>query len=241
MANWSGFYIGANAGFGWGQAEFDAVNGTVFPAYNDGTAVPAGAGTLAATKKQDSAFIGGAQAGYGWQMQQWVFGVEGDISGTDLKIDATTTASPSGASRPTTVRGDYTAEFGWLGSLRAKAGIANGRFLYYVTGGLAYAETELHTQFRSTNPAGVTPLSSTGPITRDIADRIGWTAGVGAAWALTEMVSIGAEYRHTSLGEEAFNIGDTDSTLASLPDLATNVALELDQVMLKVNFRFMGP
>jgi len=245
VANWSGFYLGANAGMGWGEGQFDALSGLLFPGYNDNISIedaliPAGAGTFPAAKGSDSAFVGGGQIGYSWQIDQIVFGLEGDLMATDLTNSASTTAARTVGGRTQTVTGFYAAEFGWLGSVRGKVGIANGNFLYYATGGLAFAEAELHTRFSVVNAAGNTPLTG-GNSASDVSDRVGWTAGVGAEWAFTGGWSLGAEYRHTSLGDQMFNFGDVDPSLASQPDLKTKVPLELDQVVLKVNYRFMGP
>lgn len=57
--DWTGFYIGANAGYGWVE-----------------DSGPKG-------------FIGGGQLGYNWQTGRLVFGVEGDIQYTGMKQDET--------------------------------------------------------------------------------------------------------------------------------------------------------
>ena len=91
--NWTGFYFGGHVGYGWGDT---AVGGDV-----DG-------------------FLGGVQLGYNWQLSRnWVFGIEGDISGTDIN-----NAVP--------VHVDY------LGTLRARVGYTWDRTMVYGTGGLAW-------------------------------------------------------------------------------------------------------
>jgi outer membrane immunogenic protein len=52
---WTGFYIGANAGYGW--ATYDTALGT----------------------DKMKGFIGGGQLGYNWQISSFVLGVEGDL------------------------------------------------------------------------------------------------------------------------------------------------------------------
>jgi outer membrane immunogenic protein len=92
--NWSGFYFGGHVGYGWGDT---TVAGDV-----DG-------------------FLGGLQAGYNWQFSRnVVFGIEGDISGTDMN------------NSPAFGHVDY------LGTLRARLGYAWDRSMLYGTGGLAW-------------------------------------------------------------------------------------------------------
>ncbi len=59
---WTGFYVGANAGYGWGN-----VNANGF----------ANVGDL-------DGFVGGGQIGYNYQMGQFVLGLEADLQGADL-------------------------------------------------------------------------------------------------------------------------------------------------------------
>jgi outer membrane immunogenic protein len=70
VATWTGFYIGANLGYGW-------ANGSV---------AGVGSETL-------SGVIGGGQLGYNWQVGNVVFGIEGDFQGSGQKrSDSFTTA-----------------------------------------------------------------------------------------------------------------------------------------------------
>jgi outer membrane immunogenic protein len=59
---WTGFYVGANAGYGWGNVN---ANGWANVGDLDG-------------------FVGGGQVGYNYQMGQFVLGVEADLQGADL-------------------------------------------------------------------------------------------------------------------------------------------------------------
>jgi outer membrane immunogenic protein len=67
---WTGFYVGVNAGYGWGTV--DSTNLGILPTFSD----PDG-------------FIGGGQIGYNYQMGQIVLGVEADFQGADLKASVT--------------------------------------------------------------------------------------------------------------------------------------------------------
>jgi len=60
--SWTGFYVGANAGYGWGNVN---ANGWANVGDLDG-------------------FVGGGQVGYNYQMGQFVLGLEADLQGADL-------------------------------------------------------------------------------------------------------------------------------------------------------------
>jgi outer membrane immunogenic protein len=97
--NWTGFYLGGNLGYSWGRS-------------SDTSTFTNGAGTLLSTSVGRSnldGIVGGGQAGYNWQMQSWVWGLEGDIQGTgergsrDISC-ATGVCTPSTVTTTTTTR-----------------------------------------------------------------------------------------------------------------------------------------
>lgn len=112
---WTGFYAGLNAGVGFSQSNNTnvTVNG-VTTSYSSGN---------------NNGFVGGAQAGYNWQMGQIVFGGEADIQYADL-------------GRKNSVGGFYYggSSGNYFGTVRARVGYAFDRALIYVTGGLAYGD-----------------------------------------------------------------------------------------------------
>jgi outer membrane immunogenic protein len=66
--NWTGFYVGANAGYGWGTSTWSAV-----PTANN---KPAG-------------FLAGGTIGYNYQMGSIVWGLEGDFDWSNVKDTVT--------------------------------------------------------------------------------------------------------------------------------------------------------
>ncbi|APF39093.1 porin family protein [Chelatococcus daeguensis] len=109
---WTGFYVGVNAGYGWG--EFSKAAGFDDP---DG-------------------FVGGGQIGYNYQIGQFVVGLETDIQYADLKGKTAATTFANGNI------GTGRGEVEYFGTVRARVGAAFDRALIYVTGGLAYGETK---------------------------------------------------------------------------------------------------
>src|SRR3954447_1701118 len=87
VSNWSGFYIGGNVGYGWGE------NNTDFNFLPTPAAFGVSNDSLAAHSK---GVIGGAQFGYNWQIGSTVLGFETDIQGSGISGSATKvpTASP---------------------------------------------------------------------------------------------------------------------------------------------------
>ena len=73
QSHWTGFYIGANGGAGWGQSCWTLL-GSVPPA---GPVQDEGCHDL-------SGGLFGAQAGFNWQVGNWVLGVEGQGDWTRL-------------------------------------------------------------------------------------------------------------------------------------------------------------
>jgi outer membrane immunogenic protein len=112
--SWTGFYVGADGGYGWGNSSgtlADAAGAAVAP-YSYGANGPIAGG-----------FVGG-----NYQINQFVLGVEADWQWADLTGNSG--ALPSGHTMSSTVK-DY-------GSLRGRLGFAVDRFLIFGTGGWAW-------------------------------------------------------------------------------------------------------
>lgn len=179
--NWEGPYFGVHAGYGngttkWGALHSDYFAGSDYPAdgYNDG-------------------LLGGLQLGYNKQYDQWVVGVEGDISFGSLLGYANCggMAGVGGSGDTCRNRTD------WMASLTARVGYATGRSLIYAKAGAAYARDKIEV----TNYY-VMPM----PPARDSANRFGWTVGAGIAYALDSRWSVSAEYDYYDLGRETYHL-----------------------------------
>src|SRR3954463_6622698 len=87
--NWSGLYVGGNAGWGW-----DKGNGTEIVVISPAPpAIPIG---TTRSNNRDG-FLGGAQIGFNWQApgSPWVFGVDADWSWTDASTSSAVAAPVS--------------------------------------------------------------------------------------------------------------------------------------------------
>ena len=78
--SWTGFYVGLNAGGGWGKSDV-----TYVPPGLPFTAVVPAYSAIGSGPPDSDGFTGGAQAGYDWQAGSAVFGIEGDYNAFDLR------------------------------------------------------------------------------------------------------------------------------------------------------------
>ena len=153
--NWTGWYVGVNAGASMGEAKTNLNGSPLFSTNNFGPGVvqfTSGFG-IPNDKEYPDGFIGGGQIGYNWQYSPLiVVGLEADIQGALEKT--TNTLAPQGVNFLTgpgacgmpllttscTATASYTTQIDWFGTVRARLGYVwgNGEVLTYVTGGLAF-------------------------------------------------------------------------------------------------------
>src|ERR1700732_1004791 len=132
--NWTGFYVGANAGYAWGKTDATLVAGPGWGATNAAFLAANGSPTL-----HPNGFIGGGQIGYNWQFAPtWVFGLETDIASVSAKATRATGVLVGGSLNPYSETD--TSKINWLGTVRGRVGYVAGPVLIYGTGGLAYGE-----------------------------------------------------------------------------------------------------
>lgn len=157
--DWTGFYAGVHLGYGWGNAKFTTRTGVPRYPYNiDG-------------------ILGGIQAGYNFQMDSFVFGLEGDFSGTSIDGSTSWAAGTRNAS----------LDINWLATIAARAGVAMDRSLFYAKGGLALADTD----YRHLGGPG---------LLRGNATRTGWLIGAGVEHAFDNAWSAKIEYNFMDFG-----------------------------------------
>ena len=158
--NWTGFYVGINGGGGWGRSSFSD---------------PFASGSF-----NTSGALAGGTVGYNWQMNQFVFGLEGDVDWSDIRGSAI-----CGGVTTCRVRND------WLGTARGRLGYAFDRIMPYVTGGLAVGDIK-------TSIDGVGSARDT---------KAGWTAGGGIEAAIAGPLTAKVEYLHVDLGHGSAILG----------------------------------
>jgi len=195
--DWSGFYVGVNAGIGGGTADHPI-----------SLVDPAGPTTIAegSIDISGNGFVGGVQVGYNMQSGSLIWGIEGDIqlANIDHRVSASFTDGTN------TLNASAGTELDWFATIRARLGTSvTDRMMAYVTGGVAYGKTSssIDASLNGT-PLFEASTSSNG---------WGWTVGAGAEYAFTEQLSLKTEYLYTDLGKEtlvAGNLGGVDASLS---------------------------
>lgn len=168
--NWSGFYIGGHVGGGWASTVTTDPKGTAF-------APPGGNVNVSG-----SGFLGGGQFGYNYQTGRWVFGIEGDVSYSNVRGSTT-----SGFVVPNPNVG-LSTRLDWLSTVTGRVGYALNDTLIYGKAGAAFGGLSL-----SMNSPKFGSLSSSDTQT-------GWTVGAGLEHALWDNWTVKAEYDYLDLG-----------------------------------------
>jgi outer membrane immunogenic protein len=147
--DWTGFYVGGSIGYNRHKTKWWDLG-----PYNP----PASTYNLTA-----SSVIFGLHAGYNWHSENFVLGVE-----TDISYSRARERGIWGIDIPVETKAQF------LGTTRLRAGVAADRTLFYVTGGVAYSNSK----------------SSWGPVPSGTWSRsgwnLGWVAGGGVEHALSD-------------------------------------------------------
>jgi outer membrane immunogenic protein len=170
--NWTGIYLGLNGGGGWGSQDplnlitdrFDRFNVTISGGMFGGTS--------------------GAQI----QMAHVVLGLETDLDWADISGSATVAPSALGVALGSTL--NMSTKIDWISTARARAGYAQGNWLFYATGGVALegAKTDL-------TPVSGPVCSTAGqPICSASRRKVGAALGLGVEYGVAPNLSAKVEY-----------------------------------------------
>jgi outer membrane immunogenic protein len=167
---WAGFYIGGTVGGGWARSNQTDISGTSSGNYNQ------------------SGVLGGGTIGYNWQIQNLVWGVEADISASNVNgsINKPGLCTAGGGTVCFT-------NMQWFTTERGRMGWALDNWLLYGTVGVIGANIKTGQMSCATPVLGAT--ASCGTITE-------WSGvgGVGAEVMLAPHWSAKLEWLYTSFG-----------------------------------------
>ncbi len=178
--DWSGFYIGANGGWGSSRKCWDLTNDGFgpIPAFAEGCHDATGG-------------VVGGQIGYRWQAGTWVFGLEGQGNWADLRGSNVSLFDPTVVNR---------SRIDSFGLLTGQVGWAWNNVLLYVKGGAAVTGDRFDVRTSLGNVLVATGQDQT---------RWGGTAGVGLEFGFAPGWSVGVEYDHLFMQDKDVRFIDT--------------------------------
>ncbi len=225
---WTGFYVGVNAGYGFGDMDDTR-------SYNLPASVGGGSVTLNNFNGDDrEGFVGGAQVGYNIQFGAFVAGIEADLQYADLGgrngdrffAGTFTTNNPNFNS----VVSNDVGSLEYFGTVRARLGVAFDRVLVYGTGGFAFGGTDRGNSFCEFRDCRGNDDTS-----------VGYALGGGVEYAFTNNLTFKLEGLYVNLGDNGRNAD------ARLVGTATGNVLVLEErkqdmdfglVRVGVNYKF---
>jgi outer membrane immunogenic protein len=207
--NWTGFYVGANLGYSWGNSD------TTGSFFNNGSGVLISSSTNSFSL---NGVIGGGQVGYNWQNGMWVGGIEADIQASGQNGSTAFTCSLTGC-LPTArvpIVDSATVAFNqsldWFGTVRGRLGVTvTPTVLLYVTGGLAYGGISMDGTLAGFNGNGAAVSTN---FSKSFT-KAGWVVGAGLEAWLGGNWTGKIEYLYIDLG----TISGSATLLTSSPAL----------------------
>ena len=237
VSNWTGFYIGGTVGAAWStdKIRLDAEATPYFNSVGGGNDAPA-FGALGSPNIKRTNVIFGGKAGYNWQASNWVLGLEGDLSSLRFRPSVTITGNPHAGFANGTSTFNDSASSDWLATARARIGYAYDRTLLFGTAGVAFG----HSTFQGSvvdlgpNTMGLGRASVSASST-----NVGWAAGAGVDYALTNNWILTVEYLHADLGKmNVQGLIRDGSPNAKTSALAYSAKLENDLVRAGISYKF---
>ena len=194
--DWTGLYIGAHAGFGGGSSHAVLTD-------------PA----TSATRNVFNGMIGGVQAGYNYRLPSGLLlGVEADFTFPSYFT------SNSVVSFLATPNSFVTEQWDYVATARGRVGYAQGAWLVYATGGLAWAGE------RFVNVPAI------GDEEKVLNTRLGWVAGAGVEYAFAPHWSARLEYLYSQFGHAdiAFPSGTQYTSSLNFQSLRVGLNRKID-------------
>lgn len=241
MNDWSGFYVGIHGGYGWNGTNDWEAEGTLI-----GTNNLTGGSNWDAMKGG----LAGGQIGYNWQMNRWVFGVQGDGSWADIKGSAGNPLNLTDGRCSFNGTPDQSAEcrttIKAMGNLTARGGfLVTPSTLLYGKAGINISSIDFQVlNDRDINGGTCGPIGSRYPgynaVNRTTA---GATAGVGVEQRVWNNVTVFGEYDVMENGG-SFNNANRGGTGTSgcTNDFTSKTTIGITTQIVKfgLNYKFGG-
>ncbi|MBN8987511.1 MAG: porin family protein [Rhizobiales bacterium] len=180
--NWAGFYVGGHVGGAWTNEQWiNTANTTPFGDLSPGQGF----------RQRGSGFFGGGQIGYNWQASNYVFGLEGTLSGLGNRGTVLNNLFGAGLDDRFSWRTD------WMATITGRAGYAVNNNLFYVKGGYAGVNNRLSVT------DVLPPAIGSGSQTQW---HNGWTVGAGWEYGITQNWIVGLEYDYAAFERKSYQL-----------------------------------
>lgn len=210
--DWSGFYIGLNAGGASSHKCWDIVTNVLGVAVNP----PVSEGCHDATGA-----VAGGQFGYRWQTGAWVFGLEAQGDWANL----------SGSNSPSLLQGPLVggnrSRIDAIGTFTGQVGYAWNNVLFYVKGGAMGASDKYEGFFVATGAA----------FDRASETRWGGAVGAGLDFGITQNIVLGVDYIHGFMGSRNLTFIANNGAFSR----ADRIRQDVDMATVRVSYKFGGP
>ena len=208
--DWTGIYLGPNIGAAWASLNNAATTDVI---------TGATVGSTTSSGVWNWGIGGGGQVGANW------FFAPNFIVGAEADFDALSNKGTVSFADGSTQAGKAQ----YVSTARARIGLTADRFLWYVTGGFAWAQN----QFTRTQTTGTVNGAGPGTVETVTKDGIGYAAGTGLEYAFASHWIARVEFLVISLGTESYTF--------PLSARTTTAASEtIGQVRFGVNYKFGG-
>ena len=212
--DWTGLYVGANAGVAWNNSSVDN------DIYTLGERLDQLENKIDGNQ---AAFTAGGLLGYNYQIDKVVLGIETDFNYLGFSDGNNQSYTLGGYD----ITSNSSFDANWFGTIRGRLGFALDNVLLYGTGGVAYGHMSAD---------GKTSIDDAGTVTtyKGSTDSTnwGWTIGAGAEYGIDNW-SIGVEYLYVDL-----NSAEWDSNLIDDSKLKGDVDYAFSTVRASVKYRF---
>jgi outer membrane immunogenic protein len=233
--SWTGCYVGAHVGWGWGRNNFSEQSATTAVTSGSESTFTTSSFGAASGRVDSSGGMFGGQVGCNYQFApNWVAGIQGDFAGTDINGKAT---DPLGLGNSV-----ISVKTEWLASITGRLGVTafNNVALFYAKGGVAWDRNQWDLS-NAANFFNSALFSET---------RTGWTIGGGVEWAFLPNWTAFAEFNYYDFSHGGSNAAGTNTTTTSCGIICTTSTTtssvfstgkqQIEAVKVGVNYKF-GP
>jgi outer membrane immunogenic protein len=224
---WTGFYVGINGGFAWGNSSvaFAANDPAAFAGTCGAKGTPTGQCITSVDFRRDGAVAGG-QFGYNWQVNSlWLVGAEADFQWANLDGSVSSPFRLGNVGATNMVASQTVDSFG---TVRARAGVVlMPPLVLYGTGGFAFGQVHENLSVpavaNKVSPPGTGGFSYSCTIGTacfagsESQTLFGWSAGAGAEYAITSNLIFRTELLYVHLSAPTVTATATAVTGATAP------------------------